>query len=86
MRGFGRDGAGGCANEQPFGCPADSVDQRSSFGGLCCGIPLLGQRGGLCPFVGEVLLGGVELGFALLAVYGEIIKGLQVFCRQDDSR
>lgn len=54
---LGGDGSGGGAYGEPFCCAGDAAQDASPFGGAYGGVSLLGERGGLGLFVGQVALG-----------------------------
>ena len=71
-------GAGGGAYCEPFGGAGNPVEQASAFGGADGFISLLGQSCGFDFLVGQVGLGGGELGLAGFAVDGEVVEWLEV--------
>ena len=58
MSGFGGDGAGGGANEEPLGGAANAAEGAAAAGDLERVVALLGKRGRLGFFVGEIGLRG----------------------------
>lgn len=58
MGGFGGDGAGGGADEEPFGGAADASKAASPARDLEGVVALFGKRGRFCFFVGEIGLRG----------------------------
>jgi len=76
LAGLGDDGAGGGAEEEPFGGAGDAAPGAAAFGDAEGIVALFGERGGLGFFVGEVVLGDGELGLAGLAVEGEVVERL----------
>jgi hypothetical protein len=58
LAGSGYDGAGGCAEEEPFGGAGDASPGAAAFGDADGVIALFGERGGLGFLVDKVALGG----------------------------
>ncbi len=56
--GFGGDGAGGGADDEPFGGAGDAAKGAAAACDLKGVVPLLGERGGLGFFIGEIGLRG----------------------------
>ncbi len=83
MSGFGGNGAGCGADEEPFCGAADAAPDGAAAGDAQSVVAFVGERGGLLAFIGEVVLGGGELGLAGFAVDGEVVKRLQVFGGKD---
>lgn len=79
VRGFGGEGAGSGADEEPFGGAADAAPGGAAFGNAHGIVAFFGEGGGLFLFVGEIALDGGELGLAGFAVDGEVVERLQVF-------
>jgi hypothetical protein len=64
MSDFGGNGAGGSADEEPFGGAADAAPGAATAGDAQRVIAFASERGGFLAFVGEVALGCAELGLA----------------------
>ena len=72
--GFGDDGAGGGAEEEPFGGAGDATPGGAAFGDADGVVALFGECGGFSFFVGEIVLGDRKPGLAGLAIEGEVVK------------
>jgi len=83
MSGFGGNGAGCGADEEPFCGAADAAPGGAASGDAQRVIAFVGERGGFLAFIGEVVLGRGELGLAGFAVDGEVVKRLEVFGGKD---
>src|SRR5882762_9983089 len=83
MSGFGRNGAGCGADEEPFCGAGDAAPGGAAAGDAQRVVAFVGERGGFLAFIGEVVLGRGELCLASFAVDGEVVKRLQVFGGND---
>src|SRR5882762_7969702 len=83
MSGFGGNGAGCSADEEPFCGAADAAPGGAAAGDAQSVVAFAGERGGFFAFIGEVVLGGGELCLASFAVDGEVVKRLQIFGGKD---
>ncbi len=73
LAGSGYDGAGGCAEEKPFGGAGDASPGAAAFGDADGVIALFCEGGGFRFFVEEVALGSSEFGLTGLAVECEVV-------------
>src|SRR5260370_21031890 len=81
MAGLGGDSAEGGADGQPLGGSGHAAEDASTFGGADGFVALAGKDGGLGTLVGEVALGGGQLGLAGFAIQGEIVERLEILGR-----
>jgi hypothetical protein len=73
--GFGGDGSGGGADEEPLGRSLDAAENASPFCYADGIVALASEDGGFGFFVGQVGLCCGELGLTGLAVEGEVVEG-----------
>ncbi len=78
MAGLGGDSAEGGADGQPLGGSGHAAEDASPFGGADGFVALAGKDSGFGALVGEVALGGGQLGLAGFAVQGEIVERLEI--------
>ena len=76
--GFGGEGAGGGADDKPFGGAGYAPPSASAFDDAQGVVALLSEPGGFLTFVDEVVLRGGKPGLAGFAVESEVIQRLEV--------
>jgi len=76
---FGCDGAGDCADDEPFCRAADTLAQGASTGEFQGIVSFPAEGLGLALFVGQVGGGCSEACLAGFAVDGEVVEGFQIF-------
>src|SRR5260370_31066675 len=81
VSGFGGNGAGGGADEEPFGGTADAAPGAAASRDAQSVVAFVGECGAFLSFIGEVALGGGELRLAPFATSGEVLKTCQGFDR-----
>jgi hypothetical protein len=83
MSGFGGNGAGCRADEEPLGGAANTAPYAAASSDAQSVVAFARKSGGFVAFISEVALGRCELGLAGFAVNGEVVEGLQIFSRND---
>lgn len=73
-----KSGAGGGADEKPFGGAGNAAPGAAAFGDAQGVVTLFGEHDGFLTLVGEIVLGGGEFGLASLAVEGEVVERFEV--------
>lgn len=71
----------GCADGEPLGGLAQAGPEAAAVGGFCGGVAFGGECGDFGAFVGEIALGGRELGLADVAILQVVIDWLEVGLR-----
>ena len=74
MSGFGGQGAGDGADEEPLGGAADPAPGAAAASDTQSVVAFAGECGGFATFIGEISLGRGEFCLARFAVESEIIE------------